>query len=220
MVYSRRNSTMKCRPLIVLCTLAMLVLLGGSVAAEPFPLITVDENGNGTLDFGDGNVRPLPVAIQPDPGPGGLNAVMTYNLLGPPALVAGDVLMQDGIGGFVLDVVRFNPAGTGGNPNYPASLLFYSDNVDGFDSPADTPSPPHAFYTNTVTIQEVLLSPGVEGAMYTPNDGQPGFVPGFAVSYVLVSDIPEPSTLLVAGTGAGLGLVVAAARRRRKATIA
>jgi hypothetical protein len=140
--------------------------------AAPCPLITVDENGVGTLDFSGcgGVVTPMPGVLQPDPGPGGLSSVLTYDLFGPPSLVAGDVLMFDPAVGTFLDVVRFNPAGTGGNAAYPASLLFYSDNIDGFDALGDAPSPPGALYPNNVTIADT----GDEinnGAIYIPGAG-------------------------------------------------
>src|SRR5262249_35247998 len=53
------------------------------------PLITVDEFGVGTLDFTaeGGPILPLTGVLAPDPGPGGLPSVLTYDLLGPPALV-------------------------------------------------------------------------------------------------------------------------------------
>jgi hypothetical protein len=139
---------MKCSYLTGLFLAAML-LLGGKVFAQSFFVnITVDENGNGTL-FNPviGTSIPLSSALQSDPGPGGLPAVLTYDLLGAPGLVAGDVLLQDGVGGPISDVIRFNPAGTGGDPNYSESLVFYSDDVDGFDSLADT-GLPAIFYAN------------------------------------------------------------------------
>lgn len=53
-----------------------------------------------------------------DPGPGGLASALTYSGLGnPPSLVAGDVLVfEPGIGNTLSDVIRFNPANTGGSP--------------------------------------------------------------------------------------------------------
>jgi hypothetical protein len=184
---------------------ALLALVGPARAQAPLPaLITVDENGNGTVRFPPGPSITLPASLQPDPGPGGLGSVLTYDLLGPPSLVAGDVFLNDGPPGGSLDaedVVRFNPAGTGGNPNYPASLVFYSDSVDGFDSLADTPGPPNAFYDNQVIIPEVGTEAG-NGAVYTPLPGQPGFINGFIVTYDLSSDVPEPGALsLLFGVG-------------------
>jgi hypothetical protein len=155
---------------------ALASCLSSIAFATNCPSITVDENANGTLNFAacGGGTSPMPGVLAPDPGPGGLPAVLTYDLLGPPNLTAGDVLMTDAdAGGAVLDVVRFNPAGTG-NPAYPASLLFYSDNVPTSDDLADTSGPPTALYANTFVLPE--------GTIYTPLVGQPGFVNGFSVT--------------------------------------
>lgn len=160
--------------------------------------ITVDEFGNGVGTIGQG-------FIGNDPGPGGLNNVLIYNL--PFAGVQGDVFLTEPGSGAILDVLRFNGDGT---------LIFYSDNTDGFDAPADTPSPPGSFYTNTVTIPEV----GTElfnSATYTPTANQPGFRPGAdPLTYVFVSDgvVPEPSSIAMLGLGGLLALGAARCRRR------
>ena len=188
------------------CVLAGIVLPQAQAqAATANPLITVDENGNGTLLFPGGAPIPTVGVVQPDPGPGGGNT-LTYNLLGPPALIAGDVELTNGV--FASDLIRFNPAGTG-SPTYPASLVFYS--TGGLGALADTGFP-SANYTNFVVLQEGAN----EITFYTPNDTQPGFVPGFAVEYEIFSGVPLPAALPLFATGLG-GLGLLGWRRKRKA---
>ena len=85
--------------------------------------------------------------------------------------------------------------------------MFYSDNLDGFDSLADTTGPPRLLYNNFVLVPE-LGTEANNGAIYTPLAGQPGFVAGASapVTYDLISDgvgapVPEPGTLTLFGSG-------------------
>lgn len=190
---------------VVLC----LVVVGVSISCLSSPAfgsgfsvsISVNENCGGSFANTSGFTGSLPCGFQNDPGPGGLSNVMTYSLFNPPGLVSGDVLLQDGVGGPIFDVLRFNSTEVCSDGST-GCLVFYSDNVGGFDSGADTFGPPTALYANVLTILEVG-SEGNNRAVYTPTAGQPGFVAGAAgpVTYTFVSDSPEPGSLILLGTG-------------------
>jgi len=180
-------------------------LLSGFVSAvnaQSTPArISVDEDCHGTLTF-LAIFATLPCSLVADPGPGGRASAMTYLLLGPPALVAGDLLLLEPITGAVSDVLRFNPAGTGGDPGYLASLVFYSDISDGVDALADTGFPT-LLYTNALSLVESGPEAGPNGQFgYTPTADQPGFVPSFSVTYSFLSDaagtaVAEPTPLML-----------------------
>jgi hypothetical protein len=179
--------------------------------------ITVDENGNARVTNTTGLNVGLPFTLQADPGPGGLTGALTYGLTNPPGLTAGDLQLFETVGsvGILSDIIRFNPneicSGTTG------CLVFYSDTGGGADSLADIGFPT-ALYTNTLSVTEVGPE-GANGFTYTPTAGQPGFVSGAAgpVTYVIHSDtsVPEPSSLLLLGSGLGAVVFVYRKRLRR-----
>jgi hypothetical protein len=181
----------------------LLLIAGGLMAqAPPSTLVTLNENGPGSLMIDGAPPTALPCALAPDPGPGGLASAFTCDLLGASGLVAGDLLLFEG--NVMSDILRFNSTATG-------SVVFYSDISDGADALADTGFP-LALYTNTVSAFEIGPE-GANGFVYTPTANQPGFVPGFSVTYDITSDAaPEPATaslILIAG----IALFGARARR-------
>lgn len=170
-----------------LCAALLPMLAAATAFAQGGGIFSFDEFGNGA--FGPG-------FIAPDPGPGGLNAVLTYNLPFPG--IPGDVLLHDANepGNPFFDILRFNGNGT---------LIFYSDNIGGADAPADTASPPTALYPNQVNLQEVGPE-GNNGAIYTPGPANPGYDPAFLPTYNFISDgvVPEPSAVMLLVCGVSL----------------
>lgn len=192
----------------------MFLLFVGAAQAAPFSVtIGVDENGHGTLSNTLGFIANLTGTRKQDPGPGGLPSALTYDLLNPPGLVAGDLFLFDLGSETYSDLIRFNSSN--------GSLVFYSDVMTGggtLGSIADIGFPT-AFYTNTLSLTE-LGPEGNSGFTYTPTSTQPGFVAGAEglVTYVIKSDVigravPEPGSIALFG----LGLLGFAVSRRKSA---
>src|SRR5678815_5274816 len=110
---------------ICLSLLASLLLTGTTLFAQNNPLITLREDGVGFLDFPQNSTILLSGVLRSDPGPGGLASALTFDLLGPPSLVAGDLKVSDPGSGLLSDVIRFNPATTVGGVPFGASVVFY-----------------------------------------------------------------------------------------------
>jgi hypothetical protein len=190
------------------------VALPGSAFGQFAVNISIDENCHGLLTNTTGFSSPLTCGFVNDPGPGGLNNAMCYNLLGPPGLVAGDLQIFEIAGTTVLsDILRFDPNVQGGG------VFVYSDMEvgDPHPDPADIGFPTGR-YTNSLSVTEVGPE-GNNGFVYTPTAGQPGFVTGAGgpVTYSFISDAPTPAP--EPGT---IGLMLGGAallywRRRRQA---
>jgi hypothetical protein len=187
--------------------LSASMLMPKTAQAQGFSAtITVDENCNGQFGNLSGFSASLSCGQIADPGPGGLAGAVTYSLLNPPGLVAGDLLLLDpGVPAPTVgsisdlafsDVIRFDPDQTASDGST-GTLIFYSD--DGTDSLADI-GLPTATDTNSLIVTE-----GLDGVSYTPTSGQPGFISGAdgPVTYVIVTN-PEPASIVLMLGGAGL----------------
>src|SRR2546421_647225 len=132
---------------------------------QPGGQITVDEDGRGAYQTLTG-ISNFFGKLGPDPTGGLLNwPVLIYDL--PFAGQAGDVLMRDPLepGSPILDVLRFDGAG---------HLIFYSDSIDGYNAPGDTPGPPNPFF-NYVFINEQGAEGQIQYGYWLPTLGQAGF---------------------------------------------
>ena len=150
-------------PFVVLVALSLLCELSVPANAQIQNIfVTVDENCHGTIN-GFAGSQLLACSFTTDPGPGGLTGVMTYNLINPPQLVEGDVVLRESAN-VNSDVIRFNASVGGG------SFFFYSDLDGGADALADI-GLPGALNTNVVFFNEVSLGALGFGLVYTPNSG-------------------------------------------------
>jgi len=147
-----------------LAPLTAIILIAGAAVAQAFSVsIYFERGGSGYLRNSTGFYQELQRTLAHDVGPGGAESAVTYELLSPPELASGDVLLLDDKGR-VRNLVRFNSSG--------GRAVFYSVNrADTFE-----PGFPSALYANVVRV----VSDQIEGTIYRPKRDEPGFVQGAA----------------------------------------
>jgi hypothetical protein len=192
----------------IVAGVGILAASATSVFGVPGDIFTFDENGNGNF-----NGATVPWQMAPDPS-GGLAAnVLIYQL--PLLVTPGDVLLLEpgASSSTPSDLVRFfNLAGA----NF-SDVIFYSDfsPTDPPDALADTGLP--APSPNAIVINEVGPE-GNNGAVWIPLPGQPGSNPaGAQITYNIISDVPEPGSMLLAGLSGGLLLLMKVRRQAGRA---
>jgi hypothetical protein len=189
-IIMRRKAGLRGRTFMVVVSLLLVACLAGPAGAN----IVVDEHGNG---FYDGT--PLTFGQGQDPVTGGLPNALFYLL--PGAVTSGDVVLTEPPTGAESDLIRFYSNFFVGN-----YLIFYSDYSDPPDALADIGFPV-GLQANNITLEE-QGDEGYNGYVYTPSQGQPGYVVGAVVTYQFVSDgvVPVPPSAWLLGSGL-LGLL-------------
>ena len=181
----------------ILLALALPSAIAVSTASAQNKLVTVDERGNGNLSG-----LPLPSSLMLDPFSGMTTLAYQLPFPGTP----GDIQLievnrpQPNIS----DVIRFD-----GNSH----LFFFSDQDGPPVDPADVGLPQPSAVLQSIAIPEVGPE-GNNGALYTPNPGDPGFdgtVGLLAYHFISDAPVPEPTTLVLASLA---GLLVTRRRRR------
>src|SRR5260370_11705007 len=71
------------------------LLTSASAQAQFSITITFNENCNSSFTNTSGFSSTLPCSFAQDPGPGGLALALTYGLLNPPGLTAGDLIFPE-----------------------------------------------------------------------------------------------------------------------------
>jgi len=199
---------------------AVTVLLCAAILAvcvDPAPAaitIQVDEKGNWSIDPSGLSMTSLGKVDD------GYNQYpLGYTM--PFTPVYGYVIMTEPGGGWpgtgCSDGIWFRQIA---QPASQDVLLFYSDSGPG-DPPepgdlADTLYPPPIVEGYPIVMISEVSAGGWSYATYTPGAGQPGYNSDFLPTYVFISEVPEPATILVwslLGMGSWLGMRVW--RRRR-----
>jgi hypothetical protein len=203
----------KHQQIVSLVAFGLLSLVAGSVSAQGIN-IQFDEWGNGSLNGAP--LKNVPSALDPISGQSTLAYLLPFNV------VRGDLILTEGAAAppTITDIVRFDTNTTYGNVAY-----FFSDLPEPGETPvplADTGIP--APWALLSVIQPELGPEGNNGAIYVTGFNNPGaaIVGGvtYSVTYGIVSDskVPEPSTLVLLGSGL-LGLLAYAWRKRASTVV-
>ena len=178
--------TMK-KTLVIAACIGTLAVSATSVFGQIGQIININESGSAYIT----SSQMFPYTIGTDTFSG--LSTLEYTL--PFAGVAGDVLLTEPGGSQLSDVLRFD-----GNSH----VFFFSEVGGGQLADVGLPT---TFQPNNVTVAESGTEEVSTYAYYTPTASEPGYkaaAPG--TTYYIVSDVPEPSVMLLGSLGGGLVL--------------
>jgi hypothetical protein len=190
--------------LLLVAMLAIMSLSAASAQAQALPLIFFDENGNNGTNFTGG--APLPSGFGPDPLSTGPPASTLFYVV-PFPITTGDVQLTEPPTG-ISDLVRFENTGGGG------MIFFYSDTGTTSDPGEDLADVGLPTLLGPPTVIAETGPDNNNSAVYIPTPGMPGFPLAGppAIQYNIISDVPEPTSILLAALG-GASLLLALRRR-------
>jgi len=88
------NGALK-KPLAVIATACIACVFATCACAQFSITLSANENGNGHFSNTAGFNSTLPCDLRQDTGPGGLANALTCDMLNPPELIAGDLLVLE-----------------------------------------------------------------------------------------------------------------------------
>jgi len=161
--------------------------------------LNFDEFGNGFASVNGGPTVASPGVMLPDPTQPGNPLVLTFLLPQVPVNAGEELIMEPG--GGVSDVIRWTNAAGATSGLVADRMIYYSDNIDGIDSLADTSGLPVNFNPGSPFVNEIGAE-GSNGFSYFS-----GGAPGVDNDYIGVSDGVLAAVPLPASAWAGLVLV-------------
>jgi hypothetical protein len=183
----------------IAASIGILTVVSSTSVFGQAQIIYMYENGTAYITPS----QPFSYAIAVEPNSG--IATLEYTL--PFAGVPGDVLLQEAVGGPLSDLIRFDGNG---------HAYFFSDNADGIDSLADS-GLPTVFSPNTAgPFLETGTEGGFQDYLYLPTANQPGYKVAGPVAFDFISDVPEPSTMMLGGLAGGLLLILNSRRQAKR----
>lgn len=186
----------------VAACIGILAASATTVFGQAGLIFTFDENGNGNL-----NGQPIPFTVIVEP----LSGIPTLRYSLPFLTAPGDVLVTEPAepgAPYLSDIVRFDAVG---------NVYFFSDLPD----PGENPDLADVGIPNVISPYVIVAEQGTDvynyGVWVPTAADQPGFVvTGAPIQYMIISDVPEPSSLLLATLGGGLLFLLKSRRQVRR----
>jgi hypothetical protein len=167
-----------------------------SVSGQIYQVINLDENGDGYITPSE----PFPYTVATEP----ISGIATLEYTLPFAGVAGDLLLEQPDSSQISDVLRFDGE---------SDVYFFADVYSGPSQLADVGLPPSYISPNVTVIGTAIA--GGYSYTYIPTSSEPGYKVAGPVAYQIITEVPEPSAMMMGGLG-GLLLLLNSRRQAKR----